>query len=114
VDTGIFSPLWGVQATLQPVIAAWAGTQLISVSPSGSFSKGTANKSGTDIDLFISVSETTRETLKQIYDIFSTVCGQTPEYFDQHARQRLQCGPGVRQAPERPSRRSQPVSPPHG
>jgi len=29
--------------------------------------KGTANKSGTDIDLFISISEQTPDTLKQIY-----------------------------------------------
>jgi tRNA nucleotidyltransferase (CCA-adding enzyme) len=42
--------------------------QLVSVSPSGSFAKGTANKSGTDIDLFISLSQNTRETLKEIYN----------------------------------------------
>jgi len=50
VDTGIFSPVLGVQTTLQPIISAWAGMQLRSVSPSGSFAKGTANHSGTDID----------------------------------------------------------------
>ena len=31
--------------------------------------KGTANHSGTDIDLFISVSSQTPETLKQVYII---------------------------------------------
>jgi hypothetical protein len=52
VDTGVFSPVRGVQVTLQPAIQAWAGNLLSSISPSGSFAKGTANKSGTDIDLF--------------------------------------------------------------
>ena len=41
---------------------------MLSISPSGSFAKGTANRSGTDIDLFISLSESTPETLKEIYD----------------------------------------------
>ncbi|WP_200894540.1 nucleotidyltransferase domain-containing protein [Sphingomonas sp. SRS2] len=47
----------------------WANRFLRSVTPSGSFAKGTANKSGTDIDLFISLSEDTPETLKAIYDL---------------------------------------------
>lgn len=68
VDTGIFSPVRGVQTTLQPVIQQWAGNQLLDVSPSGSFAKGTANKSGTDIDLFISLSDSTTETLREIYE----------------------------------------------
>ena len=68
VDTGQFSPVRGVQAVLYPIIQGWAGNQLLTVHPSGSFMKGTANKSGTDIDLFISLSEQTAETLKQIHD----------------------------------------------
>jgi len=68
VDTSIFSPLWQVQTTIMPVIQKWANRFLVSVTPSGSFSKGTANKSGTDIDLFISLSPATAETLKEIYD----------------------------------------------
>ncbi len=68
VDTGVFSPVRGVQAVLHPVIQQWAGNFLLGVNPSGSFAKGTANKSGTDIDLFISLSETTQETLKEIYE----------------------------------------------
>jgi tRNA nucleotidyltransferase (CCA-adding enzyme) len=64
VDSGIFSPVRGVQAVLEPTIRAWANRFLVSVSPSGSFAKGTANKSGTDIDLFISLSLDTRETLQ--------------------------------------------------
>ena len=57
-----------------PIIQGWAGDRLLSVHPSGSFMKGTANKSGTDIDLFISLSEQTTETLKEIYDkLFNTM-----------------------------------------
>jgi hypothetical protein len=68
VDTGVFSPLRAVKAELDPLIRAWAGNKLTTVSPSGSFAKGTANKSGTDLDLFISLSPDTTETLKQLYD----------------------------------------------
>lgn len=68
VDTGIYSPVRGVQTTLEPRIREWAGNFLSGVSPSGSFAKGTANRSGTDIDLFISLSSETTETLKDIYE----------------------------------------------
>ncbi len=57
-----------MQATIEPAIREWGGSYLSGVSPSGSFVKGTANHSGTDIDLFISVSSQTPETLKQVYD----------------------------------------------
>jgi hypothetical protein len=63
-----YSPVRSVQAQIHPVIAEWAGDLLLSVSVSGSFIKGTANNSGTDIDLFISLSEYTPETLKEIYE----------------------------------------------
>ncbi|MCR5881325.1 hypothetical protein [Phenylobacterium sp. J367] len=53
VDTSPTSTLRLVQTTLWPVISPWANGHLLSVVPSGSFSKGTANASGTDIDLFI-------------------------------------------------------------
>jgi tRNA nucleotidyltransferase (CCA-adding enzyme) len=68
VDTGIFSPVRNVQTQILPAITEWASDRLVDVSPSGSFAKGTANKSGTDIDLFISLSEDTTETLKEIYE----------------------------------------------
>jgi len=74
VDTGPLSPVRGVQRVINPIIQGWAGNRLLSVDPSGSFMKGTANKSGTDIDLFISLSEETTETLKDIYDkLFNTM-----------------------------------------
>lgn len=67
VDTSANSPARGVQITLQPILNEWAGTQLRMVHPSGSFAKGTANRSGTDIDLFISLKSDTTNTLKEIY-----------------------------------------------
>ena len=68
VDTGPLSPVRNVQTQIQPIIRDWAGDKLVSISPSGSFAKGTANKSGTDIDLFVSLSQETTETLKEIYN----------------------------------------------
>lgn len=68
VDTGPYSPVRSVQSQIQPAIQQWAGNLLVAVTPSGSFAKGTANRSGTDIDLFISLSTATTETLKEIYD----------------------------------------------
>ncbi|WP_179948855.1 nucleotidyltransferase [Mesorhizobium erdmanii] len=82
VDTGLYSPVRSVQATLTPVISGWAGNKLLSVNPSGSFAKGTANHSGTDIDLFISLSEDTAETLQQIYELLFkklTAVGYAPK-----------------------------------
>jgi predicted nucleotidyltransferase len=82
VDSGIYSPVRAVQATLQPIIQGWAGTVLSSVTPSGSFAKGTANKSGTDIDLLISLSSNTTQPLKQIYESLSrwmTAKGYAPK-----------------------------------
>ncbi len=68
VDAGPNSPLLGVQTILVPTLRQWAGDNLIGVYPSGSFMKGTAVRSGTDIDLFLSLSEHTSETLKEIYN----------------------------------------------
>src|ERR1700730_7067686 len=53
--------------TLRPIITQWANQYLGGIAPSGYFAKGTANKSGTDIDLFISLKPETKETLKEIY-----------------------------------------------
>lgn len=68
VDNGPYSPVRNVQSTLEPIIRGWAGTYLSSLHPSGSFVKGTANRSGTDIDLFISISAQTSDTLKELYE----------------------------------------------
>ena len=67
VNTSATSPVLGVLATLRPILNEWAGAQLRTLHPSGSFAKGTANHSGTDIDLFISLKNDTTNTLKDIY-----------------------------------------------
>lgn len=67
-DTGPSSPALGVRATLLPKITEWAGAYLDSFEPSGSFAKGTANRTGTDIDLFISLKPSTPHTLKELYE----------------------------------------------
>ena len=82
VDTGPYAPARSVQNTLMPVIREWAGSYLSDVSPSGSFAKETANHSGTDIDLFISLSQNTPSTLSEIYNsLFSkmTQRGYSPK-----------------------------------
>ncbi len=68
IPTGLSSPLWSVQNTVYPLLQAWGNGYVLEIKPSGSFSKGTANKSGTDIDLFVSLSENTPETLSDIYN----------------------------------------------
>lgn len=72
VNTGLMSPVRAVQFTLEPALRRWANNFLVSISPSGSFAKGTANKSGTDIDLFISISHTCLDTLESIYETLAT------------------------------------------
>lgn len=82
VDTSIFSPVRAVQIALEPIIKKWANIYLVTITPSGSFAKGTANRSGTDIDLFISLSPQTSETLKEIYNKlfdFMSQSGYTPK-----------------------------------
>lgn len=81
VNTSPTSPVRAVQTTLAPLLQRWGGAALRSVTPSGSFAKGTANVSGTDIDLFVSLSETTNNTLSEIYEsLFKalTAGGYTP------------------------------------
>jgi tRNA nucleotidyltransferase (CCA-adding enzyme) len=68
---GPLSPVRGVQGIIYPIIQRWAGNRLLSLHPSGSFVKGTANISGTDIDIFISLSEDTTETLRKFMTNFS-------------------------------------------
>jgi len=68
VDTGPTSPALRVIYTLRPVLVSWAGQNLVGLFPSGSFAKGTANHSGTDIDVFVSLSSAVNDTLKEIYN----------------------------------------------
>lgn len=56
------------KAQLEPLIKNWAGDKLLAVEYSGSNAKGTAVSPGTDVDLFISLSPETKETLEDIYE----------------------------------------------
>jgi predicted nucleotidyltransferase len=67
VDTSATSPALNVLNILRQPLINWAGGRLFALFPSGSFAKGTANRSGTDIDIFISLSHETTETLRDIY-----------------------------------------------
>ncbi|WP_221792219.1 hypothetical protein [Aquisediminimonas sediminicola] len=82
VDTGLMSPVRAVQNIIMPALITWGGEHLNAVHPSGSFAKGTANRSGTDIDLFISVAETVPNPMKEVYEtLFSqmTARGYAPK-----------------------------------
>ncbi|MBR0967104.1 nucleotidyltransferase domain-containing protein [Bradyrhizobium diazoefficiens] len=67
VGTGLASPALFVPGVIRPIIEQWAGRYLLDVTASGSYAKGTANRSGTDLDLFISLSPETGETLSEIH-----------------------------------------------
>lgn len=51
-----------------PYITEWANGYLVDVKISGSSKKGTAVSNGTDVDLFISLTSTTNNTLNEIYE----------------------------------------------
>lgn len=66
VDSGWLSPVRSVLTTLSSMLNYWGNGYLLEIEPSGSFAKGTANSSGTDIDLFLTLSSSTPDTLEQI------------------------------------------------
>lgn len=66
VDTSVFSPVRTVATTLAPMLNRWGNGYLLGIEPSGSFAKGTANRSSTDIDFFLTLSSNTPDTLAQI------------------------------------------------
>lgn len=68
VDTSPYSHVRGVIATLTPFIKGWAAQYLLDITASGSFAKGTANKNGTDLDIFISLSQSNPHTLGATYE----------------------------------------------
>lgn len=76
VDTGPFSPARQVQTQMAPIVNRWGGQFVVSMDPSGSFAKGTAVRTGTDIDLFISLSSNTPDTLAQVYNSLVTALTQ--------------------------------------
>ena len=77
VDTSLTSLVLAAKQTLMPVLSKWGGSYLQQVHRSGSLAKGTANRSGTDIDLFISLSANTPDSLKQIYETLFVAVSQS-------------------------------------
>lgn len=66
-----FSPAYSAARQMYPLIRVWAKgsfRQVPTIKPSGSYAKGTVIKGGTDIDLFISLSSRTPDTLEDIYE----------------------------------------------
>jgi tRNA nucleotidyltransferase (CCA-adding enzyme) len=57
-----------VRTGLVPALTAWATTQLVAVTVSGSYAKGTAIIGGSDVDLFISLKADTTQNLREIYN----------------------------------------------
>ena len=58
-----------VVSPLKKIISSWAGVCLCETKLSGSRAKGTAIDLSTDLDLFISLSSTTQNSLKEIYNL---------------------------------------------
>lgn len=82
VDTGDNSPVRGVIGVLRPRLVQWGNQYLAGIAPSGSFAKGTAIYSGTDIDLFLSLKPETPNNLRAIYQrLFNAMkeAGYTPK-----------------------------------
>ena len=67
VDSSVTAPARQLAEGMLPIFQSWAGDKLDGVYFSGSFAKGTANASGTDLDLFVSLKRSTEETLPEIY-----------------------------------------------
>lgn len=68
VDTGPNSQIMVVAKLLYPILQEWGAHYLVGIQPSGSFAKGTANRSGTDIDLFVSLVADTPVPLEGIFE----------------------------------------------
>lgn len=84
VQTGPYSPAEQAGRTLIPTIQHWAYPHLIGCEFSGSYAKGTGIAGTTDIDLFISVSENSPQTLKQLYE--SLLTHQSLAYYQPRAQ----------------------------
>ncbi len=52
---------------LVPALREWAGRYLLDIGVSGSYAKGTAISLGTDVDVFVSLSEVAGDSMKHIY-----------------------------------------------
>jgi len=76
VDNSALSPARRVIGALLPTLQAWGDIYLMSIYPSGSFAKGTANDSGTDIDVFVSLRADVPNTLQGIYNTLFNALAQ--------------------------------------
>ncbi|TSC90381.1 MAG: hypothetical protein G01um10145_53 [Microgenomates group bacterium Gr01-1014_5] len=73
VDTSNGSPVITAAQAVYPILANWAGNQLVDVKFSGSHAKGTGVSGKTDTDLFISLKSNTSNTLKEIYNSLNSL-----------------------------------------
>jgi hypothetical protein len=67
---------------LVPALREWAGRYLLDIGLSGSYAKGTAISLGTDVDVFVSLSEVAGDSMKHIYwSLFQFLAdrGQRPQ-----------------------------------
>lgn len=106
VDTSLFSPVRSIVATFAPMLNHWGNGNLLAIEPSGSFAKGTANQSSTDIDLFLTLSSNTPDKLAQIRKSLGNYLNQHGyQYRDQNVSLGINLGgyqvdlvPGRRQS----------------
>jgi len=68
---GILAPVERAYANLMPAISCWANGNAVLVTPSGSFAKGTANCSGTDLDLFLSIPADVSTPMAEAYRLLA-------------------------------------------
>ena len=67
------------------MLSHWGNGYLLGIEPSGSFGKDTANRSSTDIDLFLTLSSSTPDTLAQIRNSLGNCLNQHGyQYRDQN------------------------------
>jgi hypothetical protein len=66
ITNGLLSPASKVYSLLAPLVRSWAGPHFALFSYSGSFAKGTANKTGTDLDFLISLRSSCAIPVKDI------------------------------------------------
>jgi hypothetical protein len=82
VSTGSGSAAVRAANELIPALREWAGRYLLDIGLSGSYAKGTAISLGTDVDVFVSLSEVAGDSMKHIYwSLFQFLAdrGQRPQ-----------------------------------
>jgi hypothetical protein len=75
--SGPNAPVLQQLAPIDATIRSWAGRQLLDLTLSGSYAKGTAVHGDADTDLFISLASTTTQTLREIYESLRDTFSQT-------------------------------------